>query len=601
MVKKEVWQKKFDALKLAISWAYKSSKFLAVAIILVSIFGGLLTIIEPYVFKLLIDFLVGNEIPKGLGIGLGIAFILIVYGTARILQNLFWDVSNLIKKAHTLRIERYAVHSLMKNISSLDLAYFEDPEYYNTLTRANESLWRVMEVFWQFTFLVSELVSVIVIIGALIVFDWRLVALVIFGAIPSIVLALRWADVLWSAFIESSPIFRHAHYYRSLLTEQPQAVKEIRSFGLKEHFLSKFRNLFNSFLKRQDKAVLTQFRWYIVIGLVEGSLSVIAAWLVVSTFLQNKITIGDLTFLWAILFQFAGHTRWVVRMIGDMNTHTTFITSIIEVLNLKPRIIEAAKPIRFPAKIKKGIEFKNVTFYYPKSKKPALENINLFIRPGDNIALVGENGSGKTTLIKLMCRLYDVTEGEILIDGINIKEYSLESLYDNLGVIFQDFMKYEALIEENIGFGRLREKNKEMIHTAALKSGAWEFIKTLERKYKTQLGKKIKEEGIELSIGQWQKIALSRAFFRDSQILILDEPTSAVDAKAEYELFQKFRQLTKNKTTFLISHRFSTVRMANKIIVIENGRLIESGSHKELLDKKGAYAKLFNLQAKGYK
>jgi len=600
--KKENWKEKFEALKLAVKWTYQSSKFLTIAVLIITILGGLITIVEPYLFKLILDFLIGQDkLPTKVALTIGIIGILIIYGVARIFQNIFWDISNMIRRIHSLRIEKQVMHSLMENISSLDLVYFEDPKYYDILSRATSNLWRVLDVFWQFTFLIGEVVSILVIVVALFAFDWRLVGLVILGAIPSILLVLRTAEVQWSAFVESSPIFRHAHYYRSLLMERPEAMKEIKSFGLREHFLKKFRDLFSAFIKNQDKAAIDQLKWYVLVGIVEGSLSVFAAWLVVKSFMVGKITIGDLTFLWAILFQFAAHVRWVVRMVGDMNTHATFLTPIVDVLNFKPTIEEPKKPRSFPKKLKIGIEFRNVTFRYHNSKRIVLDNISFHIKPREDIAIVGINGSGKTTLIKLLCRLYDVTEGEILIDGVNIKEYSVKELIDNIGVIFQDFMKYEALVEENIRYGNISQrKHKLKVIKAAKKSGAWDFIKELEKKFKTQIGKKLKEGGVELSGGQWQKIALARAFFKDAPILILDEPTAAVDAKAEYNLFRRFKQLSKHKNTLLISHRFSTVRMADRIIVLNKGKIVEEGDHQELLEKDGLYAKLFKLQARGY-
>ncbi|HLD00859.1 MAG TPA: ABC transporter ATP-binding protein [Candidatus Nanoarchaeia archaeon] len=597
------FKEKLAGLKLAVKWTYQSSKFLTISILIITILGGLITIVEPYLFKLIIDYLLGqNDLSVKLSLSIGIIGILIIYAVARIFQNIFWDINNMIRRVHSLRIEKQAMHSLMENISSLDLVYFEDPDYYNTLSRATSGLWRILEVFWQFTFMIGEIVSVVVIVGALFAFDWRLVGLVILGAVPSVLLVLRTAEVQWSAFAQSSPIFRHADYYRSLLTENPQAIKEVKSFRLREHFLKKFRDLFNDFIKNQDKAALTQLKWYVLVGVVEGTLSVFASWLVVKSFLAGGITIGDLTFLWALLFQFAAHVRWIVRMLGDMNTHAAFLTPVVKVLNFKPKITEPVKGHKFPKKLTQGIEFRNVSFVYHGSKKLALKNINLKFKPKESIALVGGNGSGKTTLIKLLCRLYDCTDGKILIDGVNIKDYSVKSLNDNLGVIFQDFMKYEALVEENISYGRISaKKSKFKLLEAAKKSGAWDFIKDLEKKLKTQLGKKIKEDGTELSGGQWQKIALARAFFKNAPILILDEPTAAVDARAEYHLFRRFKQLSRNKMTFLISHRFSTVRMADRIIVMAKGRVVEQGSHSELLDQNGIYAKLFKLQAKGYK
>lgn len=593
---------KLEGLKLSVYWTYHSSKFLTVSVVIITIVGGLISIVEPYIFKLIIDYIAGEQsVSTEMALALGVIGILVVYGVARIFQNIFWDVTNLIRKVHAIRIEREAMHSLMKNISSLDLVYFEDPKYYDTLSKASNNLWRILEVFWQITFLIGELVSVLVIVGALFTFDWRLVVLVVLGAIPSIFLVLKNTDIEWSAFSESSPIFRHAHYYRSLLTDQPQAIKEIKSFGLREHFLAKFRNLFNDFIKKQDQAASRQLKWYVIVGIIEGGLSVFASWLVLEAFINKEISIGDLTFLWALLFQFASHVRWVVRMLGDTNTHATFLTPIVDVLNYEPIIRDAVKPKKFPKALKKGIELKNVSFNYHRSHKKVLKNINLNIKPGESIALVGENGSGKTTLIKLLCRLYDSTEGEILIDGKSIKQYSLKSLTESIGVIFQDFMRYEALVEENIHYGNVTAKQKKTkTLDAAKKSGAWEFIQMLQDKLKTPLGKKLKDEGIELSGGQWQKIALSRAFFKDALILILDEPTAAIDAKAEYDLFKQFKRLSEGKITFLISHRFSTVRMADRIVVMDKGKIVEQGSHKELLEKDGTYAKLFKLQAEGY-
>lgn len=597
--KEDERRKKIEGLKLAIKWTYQSSKFLTILILVITVLGGLITIVEPYLFKLIINHLVEEGAALPFVLAIGIAGILIMYGVARIFQNIFWDISNMIRRIHSLRIERRAMHSLMENISSLDLIYFEDPKYYNTLSQATSNLWRILEVFWQFTFMAGEVISILVIIGALLGFDWRLVVLVILGAIPSILLVMKTAEVQWSAFAESSPIFRQAHYYRSLLTEQPEAVKEVKSFGLREYFLQKFHNLFNDFIKQQDKATVKQAKWYLLVGVVEGSLSVFAGWLVVRSFIVGRISIGDLTFLWALLFQFASHVRWVVRMLGEMNTHAAFLTPIVKVLHFRPSLAEPERPQHFPARIRKGLEFRNVSFIYRRSKRAAVQNINLHVKPGESIALVGENGSGKTTLVKLLCRLYDANSGEILIDGINIKNFSLKDLNSNIGVIFQDFMRYEALIEENIRLGKLGGGRKKVFE-AAKKSGAWEFIKRLERKFKTPVGKKLKEKGIELSGGQWQKIALARAFFKNAPILILDEPTAAVDAKAEYNLFKKFKQLSKRKITFLISHRFSTVRMADRIVVMDKGKIVEVGSHQELLEKKGIYAKLFQLQAKGY-
>ncbi len=595
-------RERWEALKLAIKWTYRSSKFLTFIVFFVTILGGLIVIIEPYVFKLIIDYITeSSKLNLASKLGLGVTGVLIIYGIARIVQSILWDIQTIIKRIHSQKLDRYVAKEMMNKVSSLDEVYFEDPNYYNTLTKANSNMWRINEFFWQFTFFLGELISILIIMGVLLRLDWKIVGLILLGTLPSIFLYLKSTKLSWGIFESSAPVSRHAHYYRNLMMEDSRAVKEIKLFGLRSHFLTKFDSLMGNYLKKQQNLALKEFVFLTLIGIIEGIFSVFAAWLVIQSFTEGRISVGDVAFFWALLFQFAGHSRWVVRMIGEINTSATFTTPFVKILNFKPQIVEKENPESFPDKIKE-IEFRNVSFKYPKAKKYALKDVSFSIKPGDSIALVGENGSGKTTLIKLLCRLYDVSEGEILIDGINIKDYSLDELYNNLGVIFQDFMKYEALVQENIGFGKLEEmKKKKGIHKASVKSEAWEFIKDLEGKYKTHLGKTLKDEGTELSVGQWQKIALARAFFRDAQILILDEPTAAVDAKTEYKIFQRFEELTKGKISFLISHRFSTVRMANKIIVINKGEIIEIGNHYELLRKNGEYAKMFKLQAEGYK
>jgi len=513
MIKKEKNQK-IEALFLAIKWTYKGSPLLTIGIFLISIFGGLLAIVEPYLFKIIIDKLISQRDVQGFA--LSILAILFIYGITRFLQSSFWDITNGIRKTHAMRIEREATHALMKNISSLDIGYFEDPKYYNLLVQANQNLWRIFETFYQITFFLNEFISAGIIIAALAVYDIRLVFIILIGSIPSVILSLKTSDALWSAFTEGSPIFKQVHYYRNLLTEKKEAIKEIQLFGANKTFLNRYYNLFSQFLSLQDKAVKKQVAGYLLIGLLEGVTSVLAAYLVVQAFVINKITVGELTFLWALLFQFAGHARWLTRMINDTYTNVTFLKPIVAVLHFKPLILEPVHPKLFPKEIKKGIEFRNVSFTYPRTKKIALKNVSFTINAKESTALVGENGSGKTTIIKLFCRFYDVTEGEILIDGINIKEFALADLRNNIGVIFQDFVKYESTVEENI-----RLHGKGNVHESAKKSGAWNFIKEFEKKYKTQLGRTLEELGVELSGGEWQKIALARAFYKNASILIL--------------------------------------------------------------------------------
>ncbi len=594
-------KERWEAVKLAVKWTYRSSRKLTIAILSITVILGLFTLIGPYVFKLLIDKLALGATAAA-QMTMAILGLVLISGAAVVIETIMWEVQFTLKRLHSQRMEIYATRKMMEKISSLDMSYFENAEYYNTLTKAERGLGRMNDVFWQATFLLNQLVSTIAIVIAIIVFDPRIVALIVAASIPGIIFVFKTSEVYWSAFSSSSPIYKHARYYRNLMINTPQATKELKLFGLKGHFLERFESLFENYMGRQRRAATKEAWLDLASGIISGGLTIIAAWIAIKLFLNGEITIGSLTFLWALVFQFSGKTRAVTSTIGEVNENAAFVSPLVKILGMESKIKEIKEPFEFPEKLKMGIEFRDVTFIYPEAKEPALKNFNLKIEAGESLALVGENGSGKTTLIKLLTRLYDVTEGEILIDGINIKNYSIESLHRNIGVIFQDFMKYEALVKENIGYGDVEKLKEEGdIHEASRKSEAWDFIKEMDKQYKTPLGRTISEKGTELSVGQWQKIALARAFFKDAPILCLDEPTAAVDARAEYRLFRKFEQLTKEKTTILISHRFSTVKMAHKIAVIEKGRLREYGSHRELLRKNGIYAELFRMQAESYR
>ena len=324
------------------------------------------------------------------------------------------------------------------------------------------------------------------------------------------------------------------------------------------------------------------------------------AWIVWHT-VQGKISLGDMTLYLSIFRQGQSTFQAILSGVGSIYENNLFMANVFDFLGLKPQMVIATRKHDLPVSLHRGIEFRGVGFRYPESEEWALRNIDLSIRPGEKIALVGPNGAGKTTLIKLLSRLYDPTEGAILIDGIDIRELDPVDLRQKIGVIFQDFVRYHVPARENVGFGQIDSLEKiEQIIEAARKSGAHPIIENLPEGYETMLGRWFRG-GHELSVGQWQKIALARAFMRDAEILVLDEPTAALDAETEYEIFRHFQELTEGKTAILISHRFSTVRMADRIVVIQEGRIAEIGSHPELLRQEGIYAHLFSMQAQGYR
>ena len=316
---------------------------------------------------------------------------------------------------------------------------------------------------------------------------------------------------------------------------------------------------------------------------------------------NGTITIGSLTFLAGSFRQLRGLLEGVLIRFTSVSQGAVYLQDFFDFFEIKPRIMLSTNPLKFPIPIKKGFTFEDVGFKYSNSEKWANRHISFTLHPNEKIALVGENGAGKTTLVKLLARLYDPTEGRILLDDVDLKEYDLDELREQVGVIFQDYIRYQMSVTQNIAVGNIPEVgNNELIKTSAVQSLAHPLIQKLPGKYDQMLGRRF-NNGIELSGGEWQKVALARAYMKDAQLLILDEPTAALDARAEYEVFQRFAELTRGKSAVLISHRFSTVRMADRILVLENGEIIEIGSHNELLEKEGRYAELFSLQAMGYK
>ena len=390
------------------------------------------------------------------------------------------------------------------------------------------------------------------------------------------------------------------NYLETLLTGN-DTVKEIKLFGLGEPLLKRYQELFTLFYL-EDRAIAEKRT---LAGLGWGMLSNLAyygsyAWIILRT-VSGLITLGDMTMFLSIFKQSQGSFRSLLDSLNRVYESNLYLDNLINYLNLQPKLAAPTNGKIAPEPILHGIEFKHVSFRYPGSEVYVLKDINLHIQPGERIALVGLNGAGKTTLIKLLTRLYDPTDGQILLDGIDLREYDLTSLQQRFGVIFQDFVRYQFTVQENIGFGQIDALNDlNRIEEAAKRGGASQIIAEMPQGYDTMLGRRW-EKGQELSGGQWQKIALSRAFMRKAEVLVLDEPTSALDAEAEYEVFRRFGELMEGRIAVLISHRFSTVRMADRIVVLSAGKIVELGSHQELIDMDGAYAHLFNLQAEGYR
>jgi ATP-binding cassette subfamily B protein len=378
-------------------------------------------------------------------------------------------------------------------------------------------------------------------------------------------------------------------------------AKEIKIFSLSDFLIGRFRTLADKFYTDARALAIRRSAWGTFFALL-GSAGYYAAYVVIITrAIHGSLSIGDLTFLAGSFRQLRSLLESILTRFTSVSQGAIYLQDLFEFFEIQPRIVRAANPRPFPRPIREGFVFEDVGFRYLHSERWANRHLSFTLHPGEKLALVGENGAGKTTFIKLLARLYDPTEGRILLDGVDLREYDPEALRSQIGIIFQDYWRYQMTLAQNIAVGNIGQKeNRELIESAARQSLADTLAEKLPDRYDQQLGRYFRQ-GVDLSGGEWQKIALARAYMRDAQLLILDEPTAALDARAEYEVFQRFADLTRGRTAVLISHRFSTVRMADRILVLDKGELLEIGSHEELLQKEGRYAELFHLQARGYR
>jgi ATP-binding cassette subfamily B protein len=489
---------------------------------------------------------------------------------------------------------------ILEKALTLELRHFEDSEFYDQLTRARrEASSRPLSLVMRTFGLVQNGISLVSYGTLLFQFSPWAVAVLMLAGLPAFIAEAKFSGDAFRLFRWRSPETRMQIYLETVLAREDHA-KEVKLYGLGARFLQRYRDIFRR-LYREDRALtIRRDLWGFGLGLIATiALYGAYAWIAISA-VRGKITLGEMTMYLMLFRQGQAAVSASLSAIGGMYEDNLYLSTLYEYLET-PVEAPGGEATRGPQP-DDGVRFENVGFSYPGASEPALADVTLHLRPGSSLALVGENGSGKTTLIKLLTRLYQPTAGRILLEGLDLREWGELTLRERIGVIFQDFMRYQMLVGENVGAGDERYfEDEARWRDAAAKGRAGEFIETLPAGYQTQLGKWFKE-GRELSGGQWQKIALSRAFMRTrADILVLDEPTAAMDAQAEAEVFEHFRQLARDRITILISHRFSTVRMADQIAVLDQGRIVEHGSHEELMKLNGRYAHLFTLQARGYR
>ncbi len=488
---------------------------------------------------------------------------------------------------------------ILEKALTLDLRQFEDSEFYDKLTNARrEASVRPLSLVNRTFGLVQNALSLFTYGILLVNFSVWAVLMLILAAIPVFIAETKFAGEGFRLFSWRAAETRQQHYLENLLARE-DFVTEVKLYQLGEMLLGRYRNLFDQLYGEDRDLTLRRGVWGYLLGLVStGAFYLAYAWIVLET-VRGRISLGDMTMYLTVFRQGQSTFSNALTSIGGMYEDNLYLSNLYDFLEEK--VPKSWGKATIGLNPQDGIRFENVSFTYPGSSKPALTNISLHLKPREKLAIVGENGSGKTTLIKLLTRLYTPDSGQIFLDGLDLQEWDVDVLRRRIGVIFQNFVRYQFTVGENIGVGDVEHlENKNRWQTAAEKGMSQSFIDQLPQSFQTQLGRWFKG-GQELSGGQWQKIALSRAFMRSqADILVLDEPTSAIDAQAEFEIFNHFRAITQNQMVLLISHRFSTVRMADKILVIENGEVIEQGTHEELLQLGGRYAKLFMLQAAGY-
>jgi len=563
---------------------------------------GVLPLLPLYLMKLIVDTVTAGLAAPDKAIVLRDVLLLGgLMGAVTLFGFLLRSIAAFVSEWQAYIVTDHMNDVLLAKSIDVDLEYYESARYYDTLHRAQrDAPFRPISIVNGLAQLGHNAISLLVIAGLLFSFHWLIATMLLTAVVSGTAVRLRYTGTMYRWQRRQTSTERQAGYLNSLLTDSSYA-KEVRLFDLGPLFIRRFRDLRRSL--RNGRLAITRRR-----SIAEFAAQTFATALVYGSYayvayqaIWGRITLGDLAMYYQAFQRVQGSLQGILGGLAGLYEDNLFLSNLYEFLDLKRTVIEPGHPRPVPQPMQRGIVLDHVGFQYPASTRKVLADVSLTIRPGQVVALVGENGSGKTTLIKLLCRLYDPTAGTISIDGVDLREFHTKALRQQIAIIFQDYAHYHLTARENIWFGNTAlPPDHERVIAAARRSGADEIISALPLGYDTTLGKWF-EDGEELSIGEWQKVALARAFVRDAQMIVLDEPTSSMDAGAEYEVFQGFRQLVSGRTAILISHRFSTVRMADRIHVLKHGSIIESGSHEELVDRQGVYADLFEKHARSYR
>ena len=596
------WQERLSALRnvppvLKIVW--RSGPGVVTFGIVARIVAALLPIALTYIPKLIIDILVRllqthETIPRKLW-----WLVIAEFGLAVVSS----IVSRMMDYADALLANKYTRHvsiQVMKHAAELDVIAYEDPVFYDRLERARVQATDRLVMIQSIGRLELQLITAVGWSVAVMLYSPWLMLLLIGAVLPAFLGETHFAFLGYAKNFRQTPIKRQLDYLRQAGATK-EAAKELKLFNLADFFTQRFAKL-SEIIYEQDVALA---RKRLALGSVLSLISTAGYYgayvYVIWRTVFGRLSIGTFYFLTNAILQASATIQQVFSTLSGIADQALFLTDLLAFFEMRPTIQSKPNALPAPRPIRLGFEFRNVSFQYPGNERRVIDRLNFHLHPGERVALIGENGQGKTTIVKLITRLYDPTEGQIMLDGVDLREYDLEDLYREIGVIFQDFMRYEMTARENIAVGKIEEvMDLPVLKAAAEKSMADEVIARLPAGFEQMLGRRF-EGGVDLSGGEWQKLALARAYLRNSQLLILDEPTAALDARSEYQVFQRFAELTAGKMALFISHRFSTVRMADRIVVLESGRIVEEGTHDKLTHMGGRYAEMFELQAASYR
>jgi ATP-binding cassette subfamily B protein len=587
-------KQKIKLFRESLKLVWKSAPGWATINILVSLLQSFLPLALVYLIRLLID-----NITKSVSTGSGISSVLWIIITVVIiyfLDELSTGFGNYVRKNQSMKLESYMYGLLHAKSVKLDLINFEHPEYYDCLARAtSEAPWRPNSILNNVISMFRGFMSLLLMAGLLFSLHWGMALLLVVVNVPGIWLRLHYADILYNFLRKQTPEARKSAYFNWLLTgERPS--RELRLFGTGNYFISLFKRSFLSQKEEEIKIIRKRTLIEIVTDTIKALAVLFLLLFVARRTIAGELTLGQMAMFILAFRQGMSYIRDLFGSLAGLYEDSLFIGDTFDFLNLKENIV-ASGPVVFPAALKNSLTVENLTFTYPGNSDPSINNVSFEIRKGEIVAIVGPNGAGKSTLVRLLTRLYDPDSGSVRYDGADIRNMDPELYRKNFSVVFQDFMLYNLGAGENIRLGNIEEKEvNEKIKHAASVSGVHELINNLPGGYDTVIGN-LFDDSRELSWGEWQKIALARALFREAPVLILDEPASALDADTEFEIFSRFREIVKGRTSILISHRLANLSLADRIIVLTNGTVAETGTHDELMEKRGIYYRMYAKQA----